>query len=91
MLLRSASRNTGTITLDDILVEDDPVLPILTLRITDKRVITMLHNLRNVRYLEPLDYWPAIAQDDDAVRQLLHFAEPMRDVNNAHAARTQPP
>ena len=51
------------ITLDDILVEDDPVLPILTLRITDKRVITMLHNLSNVRYLEPLDYWPAIAED----------------------------
>jgi serine protease len=39
------------------------VLPIITLRITDKRVITMLHNLRNVRYLEPLDYWPASAQD----------------------------
>ncbi len=49
--------------LEDILVEDDPVLPILTLRITDKRVITMLHNLQNVRYLEPLDYWPAFAQD----------------------------
>ncbi len=57
------SRSTGTITLDDILVEDDPVLPIITLHITDKRVITMLHNLRNVRYLEPLDYWPAVAQD----------------------------
>ena len=37
----NASRTTGTITLEDILVEDDPVLPILTLRITDKRVITM--------------------------------------------------
>ncbi|MBK9273501.1 MAG: S8 family serine peptidase [Flavobacteriales bacterium] len=47
--------------LRDILVEDDPVLPILTLRITDARVLTMLANLRNVRYVEPLDYWPAIA------------------------------
>ncbi|MEO8069409.1 MAG: S8 family serine peptidase [Flavobacteriales bacterium] len=47
------------VTLRDILVEDDPVLPILTLRITDKEVITMLSNLRNVRYAEPQDYWPA--------------------------------
>ncbi|MEO8587806.1 MAG: S8 family serine peptidase [Flavobacteriales bacterium] len=52
------------VTLRDILVEDDPVLPILTLRITDKNVITRLHNLRNVRYLEPLDYWPAVANDE---------------------------
>ncbi len=48
--------------LRDILVEDDPVLPILTLRITDARVLTMLVNLRNVRYVEPLDYWPAVAE-----------------------------
>ena len=61
----NASRTTGTITLEDILVEDDPVLPILTLRITDKRVITMLRNLRNVRYVEPIDYWPAIAQGEE--------------------------
>ena len=47
--------------LRDILVEDDPVLPILTLRLTDARVLTMLANLRNVRYVEPLDYWPAVA------------------------------
>ena len=51
------------IILRDILVEDDPVLPILTLRITDKDVITMLRNLRNVRYVEPLDYWPAVAAE----------------------------
>lgn len=44
--------------LTDILVEDDPVLPILTLRITDKGLLTKLRNLENVRYLEPLDYWP---------------------------------
>ncbi|MBL7940495.1 MAG: S8 family serine peptidase [Flavobacteriales bacterium] len=45
--------------LKDILVEDDPILPIITLRITDKEVLTALYNLTNVRYLEPLDYWPA--------------------------------
>ena len=56
-------RTSGRITLDDILVEDDPVLPVITLRITDKRVITALRNLRNVRYLEPLDYWPAADQE----------------------------
>ncbi len=59
----NTGRTTTAITLEDILVEDDAVLPIITLRITDKRVITMLHNLRNVRYLEPLDYWPAAGQD----------------------------
>lgn len=52
------------VTLRDILVEDDAVLPIITLRITDRNVITRLHNLRNVRYLEPLDYWPAIANEE---------------------------
>ena len=47
------------VALEDILVEDDLVLPIITLRITDKEVLTALYNLTNVRYLEPLDYWPA--------------------------------
>lgn len=47
--------------LRDIVVEDDPVLPILTLRIDDPRVLTMLADLENVRYVEPLDYWPAAA------------------------------
>lgn len=52
------------VTLRDILVEDDPVLPVITLRLTDKEVITELVNLRNVRYVEPLDYWPAVAQEE---------------------------
>lgn len=50
--------------LRDILVEDDPVLPVITLRLTDKEVITRLYNLENVRYIEPLDYWPAVASDE---------------------------
>jgi hypothetical protein len=54
----------GTVTLGDILVEDDPVLPVITLRLTDREVLTELYNLRNVRYVEPLDYWPAVASDD---------------------------
>lgn len=47
------------LTQADIIVEDDRVLPIITFRLTDKEVITRLHNLENVRYIEPLDYWPA--------------------------------
>ena len=39
-----------------ILVEDDAVLPIITIKLTDRRVLTALRNLKNVRYLEPLDY-----------------------------------
>ena len=49
---------TNPVTLSSILIEDDPILPIITLRITDKNVLTKLYNLQNVRYLEPLDYWP---------------------------------
>ncbi len=42
----------------DILIEDDQTLPILTIRLTDKNTFTLLYNLENVRYIEPLDYWP---------------------------------
>src|SRR6185503_2360710 len=41
------------------LVEDDPKLPILTLKITDRDVVTALYNLENTRYLEPLGYYPS--------------------------------
>lgn len=59
-ILEGLSKSEGReVKLEEILVEDDPVLPILTLRITDKSVLTQLYNLENVRYLEPLDYWPA--------------------------------
>ncbi|MCE2846748.1 MAG: S8 family serine peptidase [Sphingobacteriales bacterium] len=44
---------------EEILVEDDPVLPILTLKLTDKTVLTRLASLENVRYIEPLGYWPS--------------------------------
>ncbi len=52
------AKSRDRITLRDILVEDDPVLPVITLKLTDKSVITKLANLENVRYIEPLDYWP---------------------------------
>jgi len=42
----------------DIIVEDDPVLPIITFTLTDRSAITALYNLENVRYIEPLDYKP---------------------------------
>ena len=50
-----------TVTRSYWLVEDDSVLPIITVRTTDKILLTKLANLRNVRYLEPLDYHPASA------------------------------
>ncbi len=59
LILTDLSTAAGKpVKLEDVLVEDDPVLPILTLRITDKNLLTRLYNLENVRYLEPLDYWP---------------------------------
>lgn len=53
------SRSSGTeVAIEDFLVEDDPVLPVLTIRLTDKQLLTRLASLENVRYLEPLGYWP---------------------------------
>ena len=46
------------IKIEDILIEDDQTLPIITIRLTDKNTFTALYNLENVRYIEPLDYWP---------------------------------
>ncbi|HRH37223.1 MAG TPA: S8 family serine peptidase [Flavobacteriales bacterium] len=60
----NTDRTADLVSMDDILVEDDAVLPVITVRVTDARVITMLYNLRNVRYVEPLDYWPAFAQEE---------------------------
>src|SRR5688572_21046930 len=54
--------STTPVSLNEILIEDDPVLPIITVRLTDRNVITKLYNLLNVRYIEPLDYWPANVQ-----------------------------
>ena len=61
-ILSSENRN-GALRLQDILIEDDPTLPILTIRTTSKKLVERLANLSNVRYLEPLDYWPGIDND----------------------------
>lgn len=58
-IVEELNKNASTpIKLEDILVEDDPVVPVITIRTTDKHLLTALANLQNVRYLEPLDYWP---------------------------------
>jgi serine protease len=46
----------------EIIVEDDPVLPIITFTLTDRAAITALYNLENIRYIEPLDYRPVITE-----------------------------
>jgi serine protease len=59
MILEELNNTAGvSVQWSNILIEDDPILPILTLRLTDKTVLTKLRNLQNVRYLEPMDYWP---------------------------------
>lgn len=59
----SRDHRTAALRLEDILIEDDPVLPIITIRTTSKVLVERLANLQNVRYLEPLDYWPGSDQD----------------------------
>jgi hypothetical protein len=50
--------NTNPLSWKDILIEDDPKLPIITVKLSDASVITALYNLENVRYIEPMGYWP---------------------------------
>jgi len=64
LVLTSLNKERSTpLRLSDILVEDDQKLPIITLRFTDKEVLTAIYNLKNVRYVEPLGYWPAVGVD----------------------------
>ncbi|MBL7942518.1 MAG: hypothetical protein JNM00_07115, partial [Flavobacteriales bacterium] len=51
------------VNIDSLIVEDDAVLPIISIRLTDKAILTELANLENVRYIEPLDYWPGEEAD----------------------------
>lgn len=82
-------RTTAPLTLADILVEDDPVLPVITIRLTDERVLTMLYNLRNVRYLEPLDYWPE-AWADEAQRSTSGCSPSTTPLNAADVSTISP-
>ena len=56
LVLEELRADGQNVELKDILVEDDPVLPILTFKLTDREAIEKLMNLENVRYIEPLDY-----------------------------------
>lgn len=63
LIVEETNRNLAQpIKWEDMLVEDDAKLPILTFKNNNKEVITKLFNLENVRYIEPMDYWPADAQ-----------------------------
>ncbi|MCB0820363.1 MAG: S8 family serine peptidase [Bacteroidetes bacterium] len=63
LIVRESSKAAGTaVKWEDILIEDDPVLPILTFRASSAELITRLYNLDNTRYIEPLDYWPETAE-----------------------------
>ena len=58
-VLADVNKNLTTpLTAEEIIYEDDAVLPILIFRLTDKEAITHLYNLKNTRYLEPYGYWP---------------------------------
>lgn len=51
-----------TLSLDEFIIEDDQTLPVITFKLTDRDIITKLYNLENIRYIEPLDYWPSVAE-----------------------------
>ena len=77
---------TTTLTAADILMEDDPKLPILVLRAVDADLFTKLYNLKNVRYIEPLGYWPA----DDAERSTSGCSASTTSVNAADVSTITP-
>ncbi|MFM2135718.1 MAG: hypothetical protein RL021_1118 [Bacteroidota bacterium] len=58
-IMNELARKGQPVTREALLAEDDDVLPILILRLTDKEVITKLYNLKNTRYIEPYGYWPS--------------------------------
>lgn len=65
LIVSELARNGQPSDLREILIEDDATLPIITLKLTDLNVLTALRNLRNVRYIEPLDYAHADMQTED--------------------------
>ena len=78
---------TAPITWTDIVVEDDPKLPILVIRLTNAAVFTDLYNLKNVRYIEPLGYWPA---DDVEDRSTSGCSSGSSNVNAADMSTVSP-
>ncbi|REJ81970.1 MAG: protease [Bacteroidetes bacterium] len=59
LVMDGLRKKNANITLDEVLVEDDRILPILTFKFTDAEVLTSLYNLENTRYIEPLGYYPS--------------------------------
>lgn len=57
-LIKSTYKNSTGSELDwaKVLVEDDQVLPIITIQMVNKDVVQALMNLENIRYIEPIDY-----------------------------------
>lgn len=65
VILESVNRGrTTALSPEEVIVEDDPVLPILVVRTLDAETFTRLYNLKNVRYIEPLGYWPLAGAAD---------------------------
>jgi hypothetical protein len=61
LVVNEVNRLEGTnVKASDIVVDDDQVLPVIAFKLTNREVITQLYNLANVRYIEPLGYWPDI-------------------------------
>jgi len=66
LVLDELNKNSAfAVKASDVIVEDDEVLPIITFRLTDRNVITKLYNLENVRYIEPIGYFPPQLQEAD--------------------------
>jgi hypothetical protein len=64
LVVGEVNRLEGTnLKASDIVVDDDQVLPVIAFKLTNREVITQLYNLANVRYIEPLGYWPDIDAD----------------------------
>jgi hypothetical protein len=77
-ILEELEKSTGQpVEWKEILVEDDPILPVITVRMPDRNVLTMLHNLENVRYLEPLDYYPDVMSQSRSTSGCSASTEPL--------------
>ncbi len=72
--------------IENLIIEDDATLPIITFKLTDKNTLTQLRNLENVRYIEPLDYW----YGDDASRSTSGCSASTYGLNAADYSTTTP-
>jgi hypothetical protein len=80
------ANSASPVIAENIIVEDDQVLPIITFKLTDRDAIAQLYNLKNVRYIEPLGYWP----DNDDTRSSSGCSGSTYAVNAADYSFTTP-